>query len=95
MVKEHAYKDFREKTGSRKSPQSFKKALKAFAKLNGYEFNPVELQNDRGRILRSWKNPVSDQHKVVEMIYMRTPGTPLSEEIKSDDKHIEEDPLPF
>lgn len=98
VVKDEAFEDFRKQTGFTKfSSTKFKRALKAYAKYNEWDFNPTDVkgyQSD-GRIM----------HKVdkdtKEMFYMRTKTTTQNDVLKessntNDTKSDEiDDDLPF
>ncbi|MFV8268426.1 hypothetical protein ACNQGP_00640 [Flavobacterium sp. GT2N3] len=56
--------------GSKWLVTKFKKAMIAYSKLNGYIFNPKELQNDKGRIIQKIDG------KSQEAFFIRTIETP-------------------
>jgi hypothetical protein len=69
--KEMAFEDFMKATKQGKwTTNKFKKALKAFCKLNNYILNPKDLQNAPGRIVQKIDG------KSQEAIYIRTIATP-------------------
>lgn len=65
--KEYAMEEFMKATSLRKwTANKFKKAMKAYCQLNGYIFNPKDLQNSGGRIIQKIDG------KSQEAIYIRT-----------------------
>lgn len=65
--KEYAMEEFMKATSLRKwTANKFKKAMKAYCQLNGYIFNPKDLQNTGGRIIQRIGS------KSQEAIYIRT-----------------------
>lgn len=69
--KEMAFEDFMRATKLGKwTVHKFKKALKAYCQLNGYIFNPKDLQNGKDRIIQKLEG------KSIESIYIRTVETP-------------------
>jgi hypothetical protein len=65
--KEYAFEEFMKATSLRKwTANKFKKAMKAYCQLNGYIFNPKDLQNQTGRIIQKIDG------KSQEAIYIRT-----------------------
>jgi ribosomal protein S18 len=78
--KEVAFEEFMKATSLRKwSPTKFKKAMKAYCQLNGYVFNPKDLQNNGGRIIQRIDG------KSQEAIFIRTipmPELPKESEVR-------------
>lgn len=72
FLKEMAFDDFDRATklGKKWTIHKFKKAIKAYCQLNGYIFNPKDLQNNNKRIVQKVDG------KTVESIYIRTVETP-------------------
>lgn len=67
FAKEMAFEDFIKATKLGKwTVHKFKKAMKAYCKLNGYIFNPKDLQNGKDRIVQNIGG------KTQESIYIRT-----------------------
>ncbi|MNR10038.1 hypothetical protein D3C85_1262670 [compost metagenome] len=65
--KEMAFEDFMKATKLGKwTTNKFKKAIKAYCQLNGYIFNPKDLQNAPGRIVQKIDG------KAQEAIFIRT-----------------------
>jgi hypothetical protein len=69
IVREEAFRDFKDNGKLSWTPQKFGKALRAWCKLKGYELNPKVHQNEGGRIIREHNG------KTKEMIYISTNGT--------------------
>lgn len=69
--KEAAFEEFKKASNQGKwSSNKFKKALKAYAQLNGYILNPKDLHTAPGRIVQKIDG------KTQEVIYIRTVVTP-------------------
>ena len=82
-----ALEDFNRETRLKVTPQMFTKKLAAWAQYNHYEFNPSELLDKRGRIIRTIEVAERDGTKrstTAEMIYIRTPEERLSNPPKED-----------
>ncbi|RAJ94229.1 hypothetical protein LX87_04114 [Larkinella arboricola] len=74
IIRDDAFEDFIRVTKLKTyTAQRFGKALKAWAKYNGYILNPDEMKNAQGRIIRK-PNGGSK-----EMLYVRTPGQAINE----------------
>lgn len=71
------------------SAQKFMKALKAWAKFNGYKLNPEEHQNAKGRIIQN-KDGMTR-----EMIYLDTTGATALVITSTDAANKEQEGLPF
>lgn len=86
VVKEDAFKDFVSGNKLGWSSQKFTKAIKAWCKLNHLIYDPKDLHNAQGRIIRKapktiWKDGVAKTENVTaEMIYIQVPGTEIIKE---------------
>ncbi|MGA0558312.1 hypothetical protein ACO2Q8_16755 [Larkinella sp. VNQ87] len=77
IIKEDAQEDLFRSSKIKMSSQQFKRALKAWCSFNGYQYNPTELQNKQGLIIRKNSENVSK-----EFIYIRTPDKEIDEVAK-------------
>jgi hypothetical protein len=77
-----AFDDYKKVSGGKKSANSFKKAIKAYCKFNGYVLNPKELEPKDGRIIKRLEG------KTQECFYIKTKDTvdeiPEEKEIDTD-----------
>lgn len=76
VQKVSAMEDFNKETRLKVTSQAFVKKLMAWAKYNHYEYNPAELLDKRGRIVRTIEVTDRDGTKrqtTAEMLYIRTP----------------------
>lgn len=84
IPREELSDDFRIKTKQQFTPQKFLKNIKAWCHFNGFEFNPKDVSNKDGRIVRKHKTKDKDgneEDKSAEMFYIRaTPRKKLGED---------------
>jgi len=78
VVKQDAFKDFKETSRTNWTPQKFGKALAAWTKYYGYELNPKEFQTQKDRIIQKVHRPELNKEKSMEMIFIRTNSSTLS-----------------
>jgi hypothetical protein len=90
VSKKEAFNDFIKSQKSKFSPNRFKKSLEAFCEYENYTLNPVSMQNDAGRIIRTVKDDYG-KRATVEMIYIQTIPT-IKEEPTEEPT---EEPLDF
>jgi len=97
FIKDVAFDDLKQKTGSKFSSYKFKKRVAAFAKYNEWEFNPADtegMQKD-GRIMQKVDGELR------EMFYIKTTNAKASEALKTASESAEnpkdkiDDDLPF
>jgi hypothetical protein len=82
--KEMAFEAFKKATSQNKwLVTKFKKAMKAYCQLNGYIFNPKDLQNSPGRIVQKIDG------RSQEAIFIRTVETPKEFKEETDVKEFE------
>lgn len=79
LVKSEVFEAFLHESGVRKwSSNKFGKAIRAWAKYNGYEFNPKEMCNNDGRIIGKVNG------KAEEQIFIKAPDVEVPEEADPD-----------
>lgn len=91
IVRESAFEAFKRFSGvSKITMQKFTRSLKAYCAITDYieEYNPEELHNSGGRILRKMENPATKAKEVKEMIYIKTKGVPVGNTTPEDDESL-------
>ncbi len=87
VSKKDAFIDFTKSQKSKFSSNRFKKSLQAFCEYNNYILNPVEMQNDVGRIIKAEKDEYG-KRVTKEMIYIKTKKDIIIEEPIDDEPNI-------
>lgn len=78
VSKKDAFLDFSKSSKSKITANRFKKSLVAFCKYNNYILNPIEMQNDAGRIIQTVRDDYN-KRVTTEMIYIKTKELPKTE----------------
>ncbi|GAB3255926.1 hypothetical protein GCM10027347_17410 [Larkinella harenae] len=78
IIKEDAQEDLFRSSKIKMSSQQFKRALKAWCGFNNYQYNPAELLNKQGLIIRKNSEDITK-----EFIYIRTPDAEINDIAKN------------
>lgn len=93
IVKEVAFEDFRNKKKSVWKMQRFTKSIKAWCKLNGYTYNPKDMQNSQGRIIRRINDLYRDKDGTWKMLETKSTQEMMYVQTKTELNDL--DDLPF